>query len=196
MTKRYVKRKDEAFKVNPWVGDLAATISTKNKITGIGKSEAIIDMQTGEISDTASIAIVKREVMDRQEFVKLFEGGISNIFELSKAARDLFQAMLQIYINQKFQSDRVYLSTGALENIGYTRSRVTKNNALNQLLELDFIAQMEGDKSWFWVNPSMFFKGDRMTMVREFAVKGTADGDAMKKKIKKLESQAKQMKLI
>jgi len=196
MKKRYVTRKSEAYKVNPWSGDLAATIATKNKITGIGKSEALINLSTGEISETASIAMVQREVMDRQEFVKIFEGGISSIFELSKAARDLFQSMLQIYIDQKFQADRVYLSTAALEDVGYTRSRVTKNNALNQLLELDFIAQVKNDKAWFWVNPSRFFKGDRMVMVREFAVNGTADGDALQKKIKTVEAEAKQMKLV
>jgi len=196
MKKRYVTRKSETYKVNPWSGDLAATIATKNKITGIGKSEALINLETGEISDTASIAMVQREVMDRQEFVKIFEGGISSIFELSKAARDLFQSMLQIYIDQKFQSNRVYLSVAALEDVGYTRSRVTKNNALNQLLELDFIAQVKNDKAWFWVNPSMFFKGDRMVMVREFAVNGTADGDALGKKIKTIEAEAKQMKLV
>jgi len=196
MKNRYVTRKTEAYKVNPWSGDLAATIATKNKITGIGKADALINLETGELSDTASIAMVKREIMDRQEFVKIFEGGISSIFALSKAARDLFQSMLQIYIDQKFQADRVYLSVAALEDVGYTRTRVTKNNALNQLLELDFIAQVKNDKSWFWVNPSMFFKGDRMVMVREFAVKGTVDGDALGKKIKTLESEAKQMKLV
>jgi len=196
MKKRYVTRKNESYKVNPWSGDLAATIATKNKITGIGKANALINLETGEISSSASIAMTKLQTVDKQEFVKIFEGGISSIFELSKAARDLFQSMLQIYIDQKFQADRVYLSTAALEDVGYTRSRVTKNNALNQLLDLDFIAQVKNDKAWFWVNPSMFFKGDRMVMVREFAVNGTADGDALGKKIKSLESEVKQMKLV
>jgi len=196
MKNRYVTRKSEAYKVNPWSGDLAATIATKNKITGIGKADALINLETGEISSSASIAMTKLQTVDKQEFVKIFEGGISSIFELSKAARDLFQSMLQIYIDQKFQADRVYLSTAALTDVGYTRSRVTKNNALNQLLDLDFIAQVKDDKAWFWINPSMFFKGDRMRLVREFAVSGTADGDALQKKIKTVEAEAKQMKLV
>lgn len=195
VNKGYVKRTSEAYSVNPWVGDLAITITGRNKITGVGKSKAVLDVKTGEITET-SVAMVEKRVVDNQEFVKVFEAGISNIFNLSKTAKDLFQALLTIYISQVFQPDRVYLSGQALKEAGYKRSHVTKNNALNQLLELNFIAQTEGDKNWFWVNPGMFYKGDRFTMVREYVRAGTPSGDAVSKKIKQLSAEANQPSLL
>jgi len=69
------------------------------------------------------------------------------------------------------------------------------SNALNQLLEKGFLARVTEEKNLFWVNPNMFFKGDRMRMIQEYAIEGTASGDQMKVEQDKMISGSKQLRL-
>jgi len=191
----YVKREAVASRVNPWAHTLATTIQMKNKTVAFGQSKTIIDTKTGELTgETAVVAI--RDKVDRTEFIKIFEGGIANIFNLNKAAKDLFQAILMIYLNQKMKSELVYISEVVLEDVGYKRTKQTRIPALNKLLNLGFLCEVEGQPNQFWINPNMFFKGDRMQIFRDIVVKGTAAADEQQKEIDAIESKNKQMELI
>jgi len=190
----YVKKTDEVYPENPWGRELALTMQRGNKIVAMGKSSKILDAVSGELLDQ-DIAMVSKKIVDRTEFIKIFEGGISHLFSLSKAAQELFQIVLLVYLDEKFKGDRVYISPKALKDAGYTRTRVTMSNALNQLLEKGFLARVTEEKNLFWVNPNMFFKGDRMRMIQEYAIEGTASGDQMKVEQDKMISGSKQLRL-
>ncbi len=191
----YIKRESKASKSNPWAQSLSQVIKRGNKLTGVGKVQNMVDTRTGEIT-TDTVAMFSRKVIDRTEFVKIFEGGISNLFDLNKSAKDLFRAVLTIYLEQKNSAERVYLHQAVLEEVGYKRSRQTYIQALNTLLNKEFLASVEGQPNMYWMNPNFFYKGDRMTIVQDYAIKGTKSGDDMSKEMKKLESESKQMKLV
>lgn len=191
---KYVTRVNESFESNPWVDSLATTIKKGNQITAMGRSSRVVDSATGEVSDS-EIAMVSKKVVDKEEFIKIFEGGISNIFDLTKSARDLFRAVLQMYLNQKMAGEKIYVSDVTLKEVGYAKARSTKNNALNQLLKAGFIAKIKGEQNWYWVNPNMFYKGNRITLINQLAVEGTAEGEQLKEEQADLEAKSQQTQL-
>jgi len=196
MTKRkYISRTMEPQASNPWHHQLATTIKTKNKITSIGKSQAIIDCSTGELSEMQAARITSK-TMDREEFVKMFAGGIAAMFELKKGAQDLFRSILDIYLLQTFEGERVFLHEEELAKVGYTRKKLTRTQAINQLIAANFIAPIKNMPNFYWTNPTMFYKGDRMTIVKQYAVKGTESGEKLQKAIDKQAAHANQGKLL
>ena len=195
-TKRYYVDRSGlcTYESNPWVRDLSLTIKTKNKITAIGRNMIVANSETGEIVDE-HIALVNKKLVDREEFVKIFGGAISGMFDLTKTAQEMFKVVLEIYIAQDFMPDRIYLSENMLKQHGYAKTKTTRQNAINQLLEKRFLALMANEPNWYWVNPNMIFKGDRLTLVQEFAVKGTPSAAQLEKEVRKMEFESKQAKL-
>jgi len=180
---------------NPWLRELSKTIKTKNKITSVGSSKQVIDSKTGELSDL-ELAQVTRKLVDREEFVKMFSSGISAMFELRKGAQDLFRSILDLYLLQKFDGEKVFLHEASLLEVGYTRKKLTRTQSINQLIDAGFLAPIQNMPNFFWTNPNMFYKGDRLTVVKQYAIKGTKSGDNMQEQIKKLDAQSNQMNLI
>jgi len=191
----YIKRDAKPAAENPWALTLAETIVSRNKTVAVGKARAIVNTKTGEVTDEMSVIAVKKKV-DKTEFIKIFQGGIASIFNLNKSAKDLFQAILHVYLDQKMKSETVYLTPSLLKEYGYTRTKQTRTQALNTLLNLGFLCEVENQPLQYWVNPNLFFKGDRMQIFQDFAVAGTKAAKAMDEEVKTLEEAAKQQSLL
>ncbi|MEA1990566.1 MAG: hypothetical protein U9N57_15340 [Pseudomonadota bacterium] len=191
---KYIKREVPAQSQNPWADNLALTMKKGEKITAIGKNHAMVDVRTGEVMEQ-EIAMVSKKLVDREEFVKLFEGGISNIFDLPKGPKDLFRAILKVYLEQKMTPEQVYFNLDSLMDFGYERKKMTYLQSLNILVNKGFLAEVANRPGWFWVNPSMFFKGDRIRIVQDYAVAGTVSGDKLVKEQERLEHNSKQKSL-
>ena len=191
----YVTRHAEPSRENPWAHHLATTMKRKNKTMAVGKSRSIIDTRTGEITGEIAITAIRKPV-DREEFVKIFEGGISNIFALNKSAKDLFQAILLVYLNQKMKAEQVYINGEILKEVGYQRSRSLRTAAMNTLLNLGFLCEVTDQPLRYWINPNMFFKGDRMQIFQDIVVRGTPAEVQQKKEIAAIEERAKQQSLF
>jgi hypothetical protein len=190
----YIKREAVAVEVNPWAGDLSLSVRKGSKTVMMGKGKAIVDTETGELGqEMAAMAITR--VIDREEFIKIYEGGISNIFDLNKPSRDLFKAVLNVYLDQKMLGDRVYLNLTVLEQCNYKRSKQTYIQALNVLVNKGFLAEVKNMGGWYWVNPNLFYKGDRMKIIQEFAVKGTEDGRKLEEAQRSVEQNSKQKQI-
>jgi len=190
----YIKRDAKPAAENPWACTLAETIVSRNKTVAVGKAQAIVNTKTGEMTDEMSVVAIKKKV-DRTEFIKVFQGGIASIFNLNKSAKDLFQAILHVYLEQKMRGEMVYLSSSLLEQYGYKRTKQTRTQALNTLLNLGFLCEVARQPFQYWVNPNLFYKGDRMQIFQDFAVEGTAAAEAMNEEVKTLEEAAKQQSL-
>lgn len=188
----YIKREVEAVEKNPWANDLALTMHRGAKTVLMGKGNAIVNTETGEIGSEMAAMAIRKEV-DREEFIKIFEGGIANIFDLNKSARDLFKAILRVYLDQKMMGDKVYINPAVLKEYEYTKSKQTYIQALNILVNSRFLAEVKSMPGWFWVNPMMFFKGDRIKMVQEYAVKGTESAKKMRAETDKFNQQNLQL---
>jgi len=160
---------------NPWAGELAHTIKKGNKVTGFASSKhALVNQATGEVM-TDDIALVGvRKVVDKEEFIKFFGAGIMEVFELTTPAKDVFKAILNVYLDQKNQPDQLYLNYDEIKEIyGYGKSPSTYYNGLNELIVKGFLAPVQFRESHYWVNPNLFYKGDRIRIVREYVRAGT-----------------------
>lgn len=174
--KKYYTNRSEIVpaKENPWARELAHTIKKGKKVTGFASAHhSLVNHATGEIAGDMAVVGVQK-VVDKEEFVKFFGAGIEEVFELSKPAKDLFRAILRAYLEQKNQPDQLYINYDVLrDDYGYDKSRPTYNNGINELCVKGFLAPVERRENLFWVNPHMFYKGDRIRIVREYVRAGT-----------------------
>jgi hypothetical protein len=183
-------------KVNPWMQELSTTITKGRKFKSVSAhGQQVIDVATGELTGIDAVQVT-REVVDKDTFVKIFAGGISAMFDLNKAAQDLFKAVLKIYAAQTNQPLQIYINEASLEEVGYTRAKATRIRAINELINSEFIAEVKGMPNMFWTNPNIFYKGNRMTAIKQYAIKGTAEGDAMQHQIDEQAANANQGNLL
>jgi len=192
----YVKRDPKAAVTqSPWANQLASTIITGNKIQSVSASGMdCIDHSTGEILNLQAVQAT-RKVVDKTEFVKMYSLGILSMFDLKRGAQTMFKVVMKMYLDQKYQPDTLFLNEDSLKDYGYTLSRVSRSNALNQLIEAGFIAPQANRPGFFFINPNMFYKGDRMTIIKEYAIRGTESGDKMQQGIDSANANANQGQL-
>lgn len=167
--KSYVSRMVTAKELNPFSEDLLMEVSPRNKTVAFaGKGNAIINRDTGEmVGDMAVIGVQK--TVDRTEFVKIYERGIRAAFDLKPAAQGVFSVFLEAYRRSKNIPDKLYFNYKiASRDFLYERTNKTFLSGINELLNRKFIAEVAGEKGWYWVNPSLFFKGDRLRIVNEY----------------------------
>lgn len=160
--------------VNPLVAQKQITIKRRHVSTGFRRD--LTDVQTGEITHAATIHAI--EEVDDAQFVKVFAAGVRAIYELTKTGARAFQAILEVYQAEPMAggfADSVYLAwfDGGLAGRDLGMSEKTFQRGLKELLAKDFIAPRT--ENLFWVNPSLFFKGDRVLFLREYRRRQTPD---------------------
>lgn len=146
-----------------------AEIVLKRRRVATGARRDLVDAATGEITHIATIHTIEEK--DDAEFVKIFAAGVQAIYELSKTAHKAFQAILEVYQRESMTggfADSVYLSWfgNGLSGRDLNISEKTFQRGLKELLAKGFLAPRS--ENLFWVNPSLFFKGDRVAFIREY----------------------------
>ncbi len=170
----YEKRAIKPLEYNPFVHEMVTTMHQGYKSTGFATTKKdVVDPSTGEVTGETAVTGFKKTV-DRDEFIKIFSGSIFEIFNLSKKAKDVFAILLENYMSGKYHDDTVsfnyYL---ACKEYGYERTQKTFISAMNEIINKRFIAPVKGYGDRYWINPNMFFKGDRMVLMQDIAIKGT-----------------------
>lgn len=146
-----------------------AEVTVKKRYVRTGTSEELVSTSTGEIRQTSAIYTVDER--DDASFVKVFAAGVAAAFDLSRTAYRVFQLVLQEYerspMRQGF-ADSLELSWFNDGLCGRTvdMSEKTFQRGLKELLAKQFLAPRS--PSTFWVNPALFFKGDRVKFVTEY----------------------------
>jgi hypothetical protein len=173
----YNKRTVLATKNNPFAEEFCQTIKLGKKTTGyVNSSIGVINNQTGELLDTGSV-IGTRKLVDKEEFIKWFGLGILATFDLPKSAQAVFKLIAHAYLQQnttKQPMDRIYYNYQvAVEDFGYTKSKVTFNNGLNALMNSGFFAPIAKREGWLWININLMAKGDRVVLYNEYIVEGS-----------------------
>jgi len=193
----YTKRDPRAAVTScPWTNELAATIVTRNKLQSVSaKGQSVVDSETGEISHLQAVQAT-RKVIDKTEFVKIYSSGIAAMFDLKPSAQKLFRVIMDMYLAQKHTPNSLIISEFTLSEFGYEYSRTTRTGALNQLIAAEFIAPHAAQHGFFFINPNLFYKGDRMTVINEYAVSGTQAGNRLEEKIEKVGHEARQLRLM
>ena len=157
-------------KENPLLSGFEVSTKTKKLVRSQIQTP---DLNTGEVY--SSNVFVTKE-LDEAQFVKVFSEGIKASFDLSRTAHRVFQVVLDEYEKEPLSGgyvDAIQLEwfDGGLsgQKIGMTNQTFKKG--LRELLDKGFLAPKT--PSSFWVNPALFFKGDRVRFIKEFTVKRT-----------------------
>lgn len=144
-------------------------IEVKRRRVKTGESKSLVNPDTGELTHVSAVYTI--EDKDDEEFVKVFSDGVKAAFGLSKTASRVFQVVLDHYQNTPMSAgyaEAVYIAwfDGGLsgQKIGMTDR--TFHTGLKELLAKGFLAPKA--PNLFWVNPSLFFKGNRVTFIKEY----------------------------
>ncbi|NVM80080.1 hypothetical protein FHW83_005925 [Duganella sp. SG902] len=156
---------------NPLLAPNAIEIKKRKVQTGV-REEPTAD---GGTRVSAIHEIIEK---DETEFVKVFADGVKAAFGLSRTAYRVFQLVLQKYQDEPMvggYADSVYLAwfDGGLSGVDVGMTDRTFQTGLRELLGKNFLAPRLPNV--FWVNPSLFFKGNRVLFVREYVKKNSAD---------------------
>lgn len=162
--------------VSPTVNPLLepTTVTMKRRYVSTGRGQDLLDPSTGEIQGVSIIKVV--EERDDAEFVKVFAEGVKASFGLSRTGARVFQAVLDAYQRETMtggyaDSVRLYWFGDGLDGHSIGMSEKTFQRGLKELLQKRFLAART--QELFWVNPALFFKGDRVAFVKEYRRRGS-----------------------
>lgn len=172
--KKTIKQIKRAFSPNhnPLMEATVVPVAEKKRFVRTSKSQELVDPTTGEVRAISMVHTVEQK--DSQEFVKVFADGVKASFGLSRAAGRVFVAVLEAYQNEKMTGGyadcvTLFWFNEGLNGDAIDMSERTFNRGLKELLEKDFLSPKI--PSVYWVNPALFFKGDRVAFVREYRLR-------------------------
>ena len=169
------------LKLSPYTNPLIEpqTIETKRRVVRSARGGDLVDPLTGEVSAVAMIHAVEEK--DDAEFVKVFAAGVKAAYGLTRTAGRVFQAVLSEYQRTPMKggfADAVDLFWfgGGLCGRDIEMSEATFNRGLRELLTQQFLYPRS--PSSYWVNPALFFKGNRVAFIREYRRRSAGQDDA------------------
>jgi Firmicute plasmid replication protein (RepL) len=142
-------------------------VRSKRKTTRALSRGSLIASQTGEsVSDTA---LYSTKEVDEATFVKVFDAGIQAAFDLTGPAFKVFQLVLRLVASGRMQGDQIlmHVSLATDPTSPLKMSDKTFWRGMKELVEKRFIAAGTIPGS-YWINPHLFFKGDRLLIVNEY----------------------------
>lgn len=162
---------DRPHETNPFLKGF--TVPMRHKKTGVSVDPlATINLRTGELGEAAEV--VKRVAVDAERFLKVFRAQMTLFFELSApgikvltavwmATSDDAEGRAQIYLSERIAADYAKRSGSELSRATYFRGR-------KELIERGIIAPGR-ETNLYWLNPTVFFNGDRLRLVLELMKK-------------------------
>lgn len=144
-------------------------VRVKKRYIRTNRRQDVTEPLTGEVVAVSAIHIV--EERDDASFVKVFAEGVAAAYGLKKSAYRVFQAVLAVYENTPMrggyaESIELFWFGDGLNGRSIDMSEKTFQRGLKELLALGFLAPKVA--SVFWVNPTLFFKGDRVAFIKEY----------------------------
>lgn len=157
------KPKQKKYELNPFVDQMV--IKTKGKKMTVARGSTLVDMATGEIEGVTEIAQIVE--VDEGQFIKLFTKDLAFWFDLTKGGMRVFGALLTAVQTNAIGRDMVFLDVRHASLKSFSISRSTFFRGIDELLEKGFIAK-HLSSNWYFINPAMFFNGNRARFVREY----------------------------
>ena len=149
------------YNENPFLRDLRIPIVPKSNMY-VSKDKNIVNIKTGEIDDDVLLT-GKRRYVDGEQFVKIFVKEMEVIFDLSKASQKVFAYMLS---KVRYDDLLILDIKECSERAGY-KSKGPIFKSLAELIQKEFIAKTK-NQFVYWINPKLFYKGDRLVIIREY----------------------------
>jgi len=144
-------------------------IKLKRRFVRTTNRQELMDPRTGELSGVAAIHIVEEK--DDAEFVKVFADGVKAAFGLTRTGSKVFERVIEIYQSTSMKGGyaeavELFWFGDGLSGRDIGMSEFTFKRGLRELIDKGFLYPRVA--SSFWVNPAMFFKGDRVAFVKEY----------------------------
>ena len=157
------------YKMNPFVFDKELKIETKTRNLTVRKGTELVNKDNADESESYFSNIVQKKEVDKEEFIKLFTSQIKVYFDLTKTAHKIFLIILALY-QKEIGKDYVLLTCKKAQNVAKTLdfelSAPIFYRGIKELVEKKIIAKSV-DKIVFYINPAIFFNGDRARFVTE-----------------------------
>jgi hypothetical protein len=166
------------YETNPFMHGFAVPVRRKNVSAGEA-DEVIVNTTTGEIDSSPMIS--RRVLVDSERFVKVYTAQLGVFFSLPSRAMQLAEVLLR-EMSRFAGTDMVYLNQAAAERHFKSlnrkaMSKQTYHRALSDLLGAGLIAYSDRP-GLFFLNPHVFFNGDRIKFVTEY--KRNSSGSRMR----------------
>lgn len=159
------------YKENPFVESGVFRVPTKmrSEIMETAGPLAVVS-QDGELLHAAEIR--RRKVVDNDRFVKLFVAHLDAFFDLKPGTMKLMTALLDELSKSRYiNGDTIYLNYSKVVEYFDRRgvkppAKGTFFNSMAEMCEKGFVAPSVDTNLWF-INPAVFFNGDRVRFVTE-----------------------------
>lgn len=160
------------FGTNPFIKSLAEYKVSKKR-TVVKGNKAIVDNDTGLTEDVAEITTTRS--VDGDLFVKLYSLKLREIFSLKPGSFRVLEVLLHQVQTTAKDSDLValnyritaaYFETHDLKPM----SRSTFHTAIVEMVAKGFLAQSEHSSDLYFINPNLFFNGNRISFVEEWHI--------------------------
>lgn len=149
---------------NPFVPNLIIPKGKKNVV--IARSDKMLmSRESGEVDEETLFIAAKKDV-DKEQFVKIFLSNVQALFDLSKSTLKVFSYFASI---TEFGDKVIFDLEDCKEYTGYS-SRQTIYRAIADLLAAEVIARTSAN-NLFFINPQIFYKGDRIVLMTEYRKK-------------------------
>lgn len=154
------------FDQNPFL--CSPRTKVKNKIIGINRGISAVSNDTGEIVGGSYLFSV--EEYDEEEYVKIYPTEIFRWLGLGKNTQKVFGAILKIVSKEAINKDFIFLNHQRVIEQSGKISEPSFYKGINQLVEEGLIAKAVSN-GLYWINPAVFFNGDRLTFARQIRIK-------------------------
>ena len=158
------------YSENPFATEDGFRVPIRNKSEVI-QTEGPASVNVGD-EKIAVAQIRKITTVDSDKFVKLFTDQLDRFFDLNPTTLRIVTVLLQNIGQMRLgDGDQVYITEknigDALKKHGLKPpSSASYYRALEELITKGFIAPSE-DHPLYYINPAIFFNGDRISFVRE-----------------------------
>lgn len=127
-----------------------------------GKTRTMKDMDTQEIHSYTEAGEMVTDFNDRGKFTKIFNSGRIKLSELSApGVKVLCYIMMHLTPNK----EELYLHTSEVaKEMGYKNQKNVYDGIVD-LLNLGLLARKTGTQPVFWINPNMYFNGNRIALL-------------------------------
>ena len=151
---------------NPFLEETAYHVEKGEKVILMGNrdNDLMVDKE-GNVK--AHSVFAKRVKIDKAQFAKIYIGSLQSWFDLSKPSIRIFT-----YIIENLKPNKDYFMFDYEECMEHTKYKSKQSivTGMRELMENKFIAR--GKKRYlYYINPTIFFNGDRFTFLKQYELK-------------------------
>lgn len=153
---------------NPFWEGFELTTKKKRTTLQTDEEQVLVGVKTGIATNATEITKVYE--VDDEKFLKVFSRFLHVFFDIRKSTQKLFEVVLY-EIGKKANQDLVYLhpiqASNYHERRGSKYSQASFYRSINEMKEVGFIVKSAEGPNLYFVNPAIFWNGDRIKFITE-----------------------------